>query len=347
MKTVTLAHKTIGEGSPVFIIAEAGCNHDGDTGLAKELIDVAAEAGADAVKFQTFITEEMVTSSAEKADYQKDTTGDSEEPQCAMLKRLELSFDAFGELKTYCDNREILFLSTPYDYQSIDFLHTLNVPAFKIASGDITNLPLLRYVASKGKPAILSTGMSTEEEVQEALKIIQEIPQSPPVILLHCTSTYPARPEDVNLRTMNTLHHRFKVPVGFSDHTKNIEIALAAVALGATVIEKHFTLDKGLFGPDHWFSLNPQELRRLVQSIRTVEKALGDGIKAPAAAEKLIMEIARKSIVAATSIKKGEQFGEHNLTVKRPGNGISPTKWNDLLGRRAARNFKADELIEY
>jgi N-acetylneuraminate synthase len=346
MKRVTIAHKTVGKGSPVFIIAEAGCNHNGDSTLAKELVDVAAEAGADAVKFQTFITEEIVTSSAEKADYQKHKTGNGNETQRAMLKKLELSFDSFRELKLHCDHRRILFLSTPYDSKSVDFLHGLDVPAFKIASGDITNLPLLSYVASKGKPIIISTGMSTEEEVEEALRVIQETPQPPAVMLLHCTSAYPARPEDANLRAMNTLYHRFRVPVGLSDHTLGIEIPLAAVALGARIIEKHFTLDKSSPGPDHSVSLEPHELRRLVQSIRVVKKALGNGIKAPAESEKSIMDSARKSIVAATNIKKGEYFSEHNLTVKRPGTGMSPTRWNDVLGRRAERNFNADELIE-
>jgi N,N'-diacetyllegionaminate synthase len=346
MKTVTIAHKTVGEGSPVFIIAEAGCNHNGDINLAKKLVDVAVEAGADAVKFQTFITDELVTQQAEKASYQKENTGNANESQYAMLKRLELSFDSFKTLKGYCEHKDIIFLSTPYDYRSADFLDELEIPAFKIASGEITNVPFLSYIARKKKPLILSTGMSTEEEVQDALKVIQETPQTPPVILLHCTSAYPSRPEDANLRAMHTLHHRFQLPVGLSDHTRGSEIPLAAVALGASILEKHFTLDKNSPGPDHFLSLDPEELRRLVQSIRSVEKALGDGIKAPVESEKHIKKIARKSIVAATNIKKGEPFSEHNLTVKRPGNGMSPARWNDVLGKRAERNFKADELIE-
>ena len=345
MKKVTIARKTVGKGSPVFIIAEAGCNHNGDSKRAKQLIDVAVEAGADAVKFQTFITDQIVTSSAEKADYQKHNTGNGEESQSAMLKKLELSFDSFRELKMYCDHREILFLSTPYDYRSVDFLDELKIPAFKIASGEITNVPFLAYIATKKKPVILSTGMSTLEEVEKAEAALRQI-HNMELVLLHCTSEYPAPAEDVNLRAMNTLHHRFQVPVGLSDHTLGGEIALAAVALGASVIEKHFTLDKSSPGPDHTLSLEPQELRRLVQSIRSVEKALGDGIKAPVESEKHIKDSARKSIVAATNIKKGEPFSEHNLTVKRPGNGVSPARWNDVLGKRAERNFEADELIE-
>jgi len=345
MKTVTIAHKTIGEGSPVFIIAEAGCNHNGDSGLAKRLVDVAAEAGADAVKFQTFIADELVTHQAEKADYQKINTGNGNETQCAMLKKLELSFDNFKTLKVYCESKDIVFLSTPFDSRSVDFLDELEIPAFKIASGEITNIPFLSYIACKKKPVILSTGMSTLEEVEKAEEALRQT-HNAELVLLHCTSEYPAPAEDVNLRAMNTLYHRFKVPVGLSDHTLGIEIPLAAVALGASVIEKHFTLTKDLPGPDHTLSLEPQELIRLVQSIRSVEKALGDGIKAPAESEKYIIDTARKSIVAATNIKKGEPFSEHNLTVKRPGTGMSPARWNDVLGRRAERNFKADELIE-
>jgi N-acetylneuraminate synthase len=345
MKTVTIAHKTVGEDSPVFIIAEAGCNHNGDTNLAKQLIDVAVEAGADAVKFQTFITDELVTQQAEKADYQKINTGDGNETQYALLKKLELSFDNFKTLKAYCERKGIAFLSTPFDYRSVDFLDELEIPAFKIASGEITNIPFLSYIARKKKPVILSTGMSTLEEVEKAEEALRQT-HNAELVLLHCTSEYPVPVEDVNLRAMNTLYHRFNVPVGLSDHTVGSAIALAAVALGASVIEKHFTLDKSLPGPDHALSLEPQELTRLVQNIRSVEKALGNGIKAPAESEKSIMDSARKSIVAATNIKKGELLSEHNLTVKRPGTGMSPSRWNDVLGRRAVRNFKADELIE-
>ena len=260
MNSMTVDHKIIGEGSPVFIIAEAGCNHNGDIKLAKRLVDVAVEAGADAVKFQTFVTDELVTRHAEKADYQKKNTGNGKESQSAMLKNLELSFDAFRTLKTYCDQSDIIFLSTPFDYVSADFLEGLNVPAFKIASGDITNLPFLTYIAARGKPVILSTGMSTLEEVHTARETLMEN-QDTPLVLLHCTSDYPAPAEDVNLYAMRTLYQTFKVPVGFSDHTLGIEVALAAVALGARVTEKHITLDKELPGPDHRASLEPHELK--------------------------------------------------------------------------------------
>jgi N-acetylneuraminate synthase len=344
MKGVQVGHKVIGEGSPVFIIAEAGCNHNGDFGLAKRLVDVAVEAGADAVKFQTFITDQLVTHNAEKADYQKKNTGNEQESQCAMLKKLELSFDAFKVLKIHCEQNGIIFLSTPFDYASADFLEEIKIPAFKIASGDITNLPFLTYIASKGKPVILSTGMSTQGEVHKASEIFTE-KQDTPLILLHCTSEYPAPPEDINLYAMHTLYNTCKVPVGLSDHSLGIEIALAAVALGARVIEKHITLDKELPGPDQRASLEPHELINLVKGIRTIEKALGDGIKKPSPSEIKTRSIARKSIVTATRIKKGQLLSETNLTVKRPGNGISPAEWHKVVGRKTLRDFEKDELI--
>ena len=345
MNNVTVNHKIIGKGFPAFIIAEAGCNHNGDINLAKKLIDVAVEAGADAVKFQTFVTDELVTRHAEKADYQKKNTGNGKESQCAMLKTLELSFDAFKALKIYCEQSDIIFLSTPFDYVSADFLEELNVPAFKIASGDITNLPFLTYIASKGKPVILSTGMSTLEEVHKARGTLME-EQETPLVLLHCTSEYPAPAEDINLYAMRTLYHTFKVPVGLSDHTLGIEVALAAVALGATVIEKHITLDKEMPGPDHRASLEPHELKELVKAIRTIERSLGDGIKKPSPSEVRTRLFARKSIVTATSIRKGQLLSETNLTVKRPGNGISPMEWKRVIGRKTLRDFDKDELID-
>jgi N-acetylneuraminate synthase len=345
MKNISVDHKVIGEGSPVFIIAEAGCNHNGDLDLAKKLVDVAVEAGADAVKFQTFIADQLVTPYAAKADYQKKNTGNEKESQFRMLKKLELPYEAFKTLKTYCDQSGIIFLSTPFDYASADFLNELKVPAFKIASGDITNLPFLAFISSKGKPVILSTGMSTLKEVHKARGTLTE-KQEIPIVLLHCTSEYPAPAEDINLSAMQTLHNTFKAPVGLSDHTLGIEISLAAVALGAKVIEKHITLDKKLPGPDHRASLEPGELQGLAKAIRTIEKALGDGVKKPAPSEIKTRSIARKSIVAAKRIKKGQLLAETNLTVKRPGNGVSPTEWKKVIGRKALRNFDKDELID-
>jgi N,N'-diacetyllegionaminate synthase len=345
MKTVTIAHKTIGEGSPVFIIAEAGCNHNGDSGLAKRLVDVAAEAGADAVKFQTFIADELVTHQAEKADYQKINTGNAKESQSAMLKKLELSFDNFKTLKVYCEHKDIIFLSTPFDHRSVDFLDKLEIAAFKIASGEITNLPFLSYIACKKKPVILSTGMSTLEEVEKAEEALRQT-HNAELVLLHCTSEYPAPAEDVNLRAMNTLYHRFKVPVGLSDHTLGSAIALAAVALGAAVIEKHVTLDKTLPGPDHRSSLEPHELKALIKDIRSIEKALGNGEKKPSPTEVKTRLFARKSIVTSRRIKRGQFFTENNLTLKRPGTGVSPLQWDKVIGQKALRDFEKDELIE-
>ena len=345
MKCVSVDHKVIGENSPAFIIAEAGCNHNGDLDLAKSLVDVAVEAGADAVKFQTFIADQLVTPYAVKADYQKKNTGNEKESQCGMLKKLELPFDAFKILKTYCEQNGIIFLSTPFDYASVDFLDGLKVSAFKIASGDITNLPFLAYITSKRKPVILSTGMSTLKEVHKAQETLTEKHEIP-LVLLHCTSEYPAPPEDINLYAIQTLNNTFEVPVGLSDHTLGIEVSLAAVALGAKVIEKHITIDKKLPGPDQRVSLEPSELQALVKAIRTIEKALGDGIKKPSPSEIKTRSIVRKSIVTATRIKKGQLLSEANLTVKRPGNGISPTEWYRVIGRKTLRDFDKDELIE-
>jgi len=345
MTAVRIGSKSIGENHPVFIIAEAGVNHNGDINLARELVDVAVEAGVDAVKFQTFITEDIVTCHAEKADYQKKTTGSRQELQFDMLKKLELSFKEFRELKAYCDKRGIIFLSTPFDRKSVDFLEELKVPAFKIASGEISNFPLLSHIASKGKPLILSTGMSTLEEVEETLEVLHKARNSK-LVLLHCTSDYPAKVEEVNLRAMRTMHQAFHLPVGLSDHTPGIEISLAAIAMEASVIEKHFTLDKDLPGPDHKASLGPQELKDLVRGIRNIEKALGDGEKSPSRSEMNTRLIARKSIVAAKDIKKGELLNEHTITVKRPGNGISPMRWSEVIGTKAVRHFNEDELIE-
>lgn len=330
--------------SDIFIIAEAGVNHNGDIRLAKKLIDAAKSAGADAVKFQTFKAESVVSKLAQKAEYQKQTTG-VDESQLEMVKKLELSFCDFKELKKYCEEKEILFLSTPFDFDSIDFLESLEMPIYKVPSGEITNLPYLIKIARIGKSVIMSTGMSDLDEVGLALEVLRDNGAGS-ITLLHCNTQYPTPFEDANLKAMLTLKERFGVAVGYSDHTLGIEAPIAAVALGATVIEKHFTLDKNMEGPDHKASLDPQELKAMVTSIRNIEVALGDGIKRPSKSETPNKEVARKSIVARRNIVKGEIFTEDNLTVKRPGNGISPMKWFEVLGKKATRDFCEDELIE-
>lgn len=327
-----------------FIIAEAGDNHNGSMELAYRLIDEAAAAGADCVKFQTFVTEEVISKRAEKAEYQKETTGDGES-QFEMVKKLELSFEEFRNLKAYADQKKILFLSTPFDIPSVDFLEELNVPCFKIPSGEITNLPYLIHIAKKGKPVILSTGMAEMEEIGEAVNVLREN-GADQIALLHCNTEYPTPVEDVNLRAMLTLKETFQVCVGYSDHTKGIEVPAAAVALGAKIIEKHFTLDHNMEGPDHKASLEPQELCAMVRTVRNIEKALGDGVKTASSSEKKNIVIARKSIVARRKIRKGETLTEDNLAVKRPANGISPMKWFDVLGTQAVRDFEEDEMIE-
>lgn len=324
-----------------FIIAEAGDNHNGSMELAKKLIDVAVEAEADAVKFQTFITEEVICRHAKMAQYQKENLG-IDESQFDMVKKLELSFENFKELKEYCEQKGILFLSTPFDIPSIEFLHSLNIPIFKIPSGEITNLPYLRKINSLKRPVILSTGMSTLKEIEDAIKVLKDCKIS----LLHCTTEYPCPYEDVNLKAMQTMKENFNLKVGYSDHTQGIEVSLAAVALGAEIIEKHFTLDKTMEGPDHKASLDPEELCKLVQEIRKIEKAIGTGEKIPSKSEIKNIEIARKSIVAKKEIKKGEIFTEENLTTKRPGNGISPMKWDEIIGQIAEKNYNEDELIK-
>jgi len=328
----------------VFIIAEAGVNHNGDVRLAKKLIDAAKSAGVDAVKFQTFKAERLVAKVAQKAEYQKQTTG-SDESQLEMLKKLELSFENFKDIKKYCEEKELLFLSTPFDFDSIDFLERLDMPIFKVPSGEITNLPYLMKIASTGKPVIMSTGMSDLDEVGLALEVLRDNGAGT-ITLLHCNTQYPTPFEDANLKAMQTLKERFGIAVGYSDHTLGIEAPIAAIALGATVIEKHFTLDKSLEGPDHKASLDPQELKAMVTAIRNIEIALGDGIKKPSKSETLNKEVARKSIVARRNIVKGEIFSEDNLTIKRPGHGISPMKWFEVLGTSAERDFCEDELIE-
>ena len=327
-----------------YIIAEAGVNHNGDIMLAKKLIDTAKTVGADAVKFQTFIAENVLSKIAQKADYQKQTTGPNES-QLEMVKKLELSFCDFRELKNYCVEKKISFLSTPFDLDSIDFLESLEIPMYKVPSGEITNLPYLIKIANTGKSVIMSTGMSDLDEVGLALDVLRDNGAGA-ITLLHCNTQYPTAYVDANIKAMITLKERFGVEVGYSDHTLGIEAPIAAAALGATVIEKHFTLDKNMAGPDHKASLNPQELKAMVAAIRNIEIALGDGIKRPSVSEIPNKEVARKSIVAKRNIVKGETFNEDNLTVKRPGNGISPMKWFDVLGMSAGRDFCEDELIE-
>ena len=332
------------EKKSTFIIAEAGVNHNGSFELAKQLIDKAVWAGVDCIKFQTFNSKNLVSASAQKAEYQKKTT-DNNESQLDMLRKLELSHEQFRELKDYCLEKGIQFLSTPFDLESIDFLAELGVKTWKIPSGEITNYPFLRAIGKRKESVIMSTGMCTLEEVHEAVKVLNEF-GSTDITLLHCTTEYPAPYDSVNLKAMITLQREFGCKVGYSDHTNGVEIPVAAVAMGAVVIEKHFTLDKNMEGPDHKASLEPDELKQMVQSIRNVEMALGDGIKLPSETEKKNIEIARKSIVSKCEIKKGESFSEENITAKRPGNGISPMKWEDVLGKIANRDFSADELIE-
>ncbi|MGP1488449.1 MAG: N-acetylneuraminate synthase [Peptoanaerobacter stomatis] len=329
----------------VFIIAEAGVNHNGSLKLAKKLVDEAKNAGVDCIKFQTFIAENIVSKTAVKAEYQKQNTNNSSESQYNMLKKLELSFSDFIELNNYCKAKNIQFLSTAFDFESIDFLSSLDMNVWKIPSGEITNLPYLIKIANLGKDVIISTGMSTMEDIQNALSVLKTNGAGN-ITVLHCTTEYPAPFADVNLKAMLTIKDKFDVNIGYSDHTKGIEIPISAVALGATVIEKHFTLDKNMQGPDHKASLEPHELKKMVESIRNVESALGDGIKRLAESEKKNISVARKSIIAKRDIKKGEIFTQENLTVKRPGNGISPMKWFEILGQKAIKDFKEDELIE-
>lgn len=329
----------------VFIIAEAGVNHNGSIELAKRLVDVAVEAGVDAVKFQTFKADKLVRKSAQKADYQKQTT-DAEESQYQMIKKLELDENAHSEIISYCKQKQIMFLSTPFEHDSIDMLNGFGMLIFKIPSGEITNLPYLRHVGSLGKEVILSTGMSDLGEVEDALNVLVQAGTSKEKItVLHATTEYPCPIEDVNLRAMNTIQLAFGVKVGYSDHTQGIDVPIAAVALGASVIEKHFTLDRNMEGPDHKASLEPDELKVMVQAIRHVEQALGDSVKKPSRSEEKNIAIARKSILAARNIKAGDVFSAENLTVKRPGNGISPMRWDEVIGQFAQRDYQEDEMI--
>lgn len=329
----------------VFIIAEAGVNHNGSIELAKKLIDVAVEAKADAVKFQTFKAKNLVSKNAQKAEYQKQTTN-KEESQFDMIKKLELDVDTHKELISYCNSKNIMFLSTPFDHDSIELLNDLGLEIFKIPSGEITNLPYLRHIGRLNKKVILSTGMADIGEIEDALDVlINAGTKKENITVLHANTEYPTPMEDVNLKAMLTIGKTFDIEFGYSDHTLGIEVPTAAVALGATVIEKHFTLDKTMQGPDHKASLEPDELKAMVKAIRNIELALGSSIKKPSKSESKNKEIARKSIVAKTSIKKGEALNEDNLAIKRPANGINPMRWDEVVGSVALKDYEEDELI--
>ncbi|NQY21386.1 MAG: N-acetylneuraminate synthase [Campylobacteraceae bacterium] len=329
----------------VFIIAEAGVNHNGSTELAKKLIDVAAESGADAVKFQTFKAENLVSKNAEKAQYQKETTS-NKESQFEMLKKLELDVSTHKELISYCKDKNIMFLSTPFDHDSIDLLNKLGLEIFKIPSGEITNLPYLRHIGKLNKRVILSTGMSDIGEIEDALDILIEAgTKKDKITVLHANTMYPTPMEDVNLKAMITIGNTFDISYGYSDHTLGIEVDIAAVAMGASCIEKHFTLDKTMQGPDHKASLEPKELIEMVKAIRNIELALGSSIKKASKSEKINMSIVRKSIIAKKDIKIGEVFTSDNLSIKRPGTGINPMRWDELIGSKSLNNYKNEELI--
>lgn len=328
-----------------IIIAEAGVNHNGSLETALKLVDAAALSGADYVKFQTFKSDKIVTNTGKTADYQKENT--KAESQIDMLRRLELPYEDFRIIADHCRKKGIGFLSTPFDIESIDFLKSIDMDYMKVPSGEITNLPYLRKIAQQGLPIILSTGMCTLADVESALQVLYDGGVSRnDITVLHCNTQYPTPYSDVNLKAMLTLREAFGVDVGYSDHTPGIVVPIAAVALGATVIEKHFTLDKSMEGPDHIASLDPEELSEMVRGVRHVSMALGSPLKRVSPSEKRNMTAARKSIVAAVDIKKGDVFSEENLTVKRPGNGISPMQWDSIIGRTALRNYHADELIE-
>ena len=333
-----MTHRTL-------IIAEAGVNHNGDLDLAKQLIDAAADAGADMVKFQTFKANRQATRTAKKADYQRQPT-DSIESQHAMLRQLELTESMHHQLIAHCVTQNIGFFSTGFDIESVNLLVSLGQECFKIPSGEITNLPYLRHIGQLGKTAIISTGMATLGEIEAAIEVLEQAgtPRAK-LKVLHCTTEYPAPMNEVNLRAMHGIHTAFGVAVGYSDHTQGIEVAIAAVAMGATVIEKHFTLDRNLPGPDHQASLEPTELKAMVTAIRNIEVALGDGIKRLTPSEAKNKPVARKSIVASRTIKAGEVFTAENLTAKRPGNGISPMRWDEFIGQIAQKTYKQDELI--
>ena len=329
----------------VFIIAEAGVNHNGSIKLAKQLVDVAVNAGADAVKFQTFKAADLVIKNAQKAEYQKRTTG-SEESQFDMIKKLELNDKSHKELISYCNKKKIMFLSSPFDIDSIKFLYDLGLQIFKIPSGEITNLPYLREIGKLNRKVILSTGMANLEEIKDAIDILKtEGTQKDNITVLHANTMYPTPMRDVNLKAMLTIGETFDINYGYSDHTLGIEVDIAAVAMGAKCIEKHFTLDKNLEGPDHKASLEPDELKSMISAIRNIEIALGSSIKKPTESEISNIQIARKSIVTKTKIKKGDTLNDKNLSTKRPGSGISPMRWDNIVGTKAKKNYNEDELL--
>ena len=340
---ITIADRRIGDGHPTFVIAEAGVNHNGDLSRALLLVDEAAAAGADAVKFQTFSAERVAAATAPKAVYQQETTG-SAGSQLDMLRGLELSRDAHCSLQDRCRKRGVIFLSTPFDESSVDLLESLGVPAFKIPSGEITNAPLLEHIAAKGRPVIASTGMSTLEEVQAAIAVLRAA-GARELALLHCVSEYPARPADVNLRAMETMRRATGLPVGYSDHTLGVEVALAAVALGAVIIEKHFTISRALPGPDHRASLEPHELHALIRGIRSVQSALGHGRKEPAPGEADVARVARRSLVAARDIHPGTTITRDMVAILRPAGGLSPMMLGQVIGRRAVIKIQAGEQL--
>ncbi len=329
----------------VFIIAEAGVNHNGSIKMAKKLIDVAKESGADAVKFQTFKAENVVSKNAQKADYQKQTTN-ALESQFDMIKKLELDIRTHKKLIAYCQEKDIMFLSTPFDHESIDMLNNLGLEIFKIPSGEITNLPYLKRIGSLEKQVILSTGMSNLQEVEDALDVLIDAGASKDdITVLHANTMYPTPMEDVNLNAMLTIQKEFGINIGYSDHTLGVEVDVAAVAMGASCIEKHFTLDKTMDGPDHKASLEPEELKNMVRSIRNIEKALGSSEKKPSPSESVNINIVRKSIVANQDIKEGDLLTDENIAVKRPGNGVSPMKWDNVINSIAAKDYNVDDLI--
>lgn len=328
----------------VCIIAEAGVNHNGDLAIAKDMIDAAADAGADIIKFQTFKTNSLVTTDAKQAEYQISNCRKKDYSQHDMLKRLELSEDEFLELQAHCKKMNITFLSTPFDLESINFLNNLDMPFWKIPSGEITNYPYLVKIANTGKPVILSTGMCTTQDIELAIDVLYKNGCNN-IQLLHCNTQYPTPMQDVNLNVLKTLRSKFQVKVGYSDHTQGIEVAIAAVALGATIIEKHFTLDRMMEGPDHKASLEPKELKSMIRAIRNIEISLGSEEKRPTQSELENIVIARKSIVAKNAIHKGEKFTESNLTTKRPGTGINPMQWENVIGKISTREYDKDEMI--
>lgn len=329
----------------IFIIAEAGVNHNGSLETAKRLVDAAVQAGADCVKFQTYITEEDTSVFAAQADYQKQNTGEGGQSQYEMLKKLELGYEEFRELKRYCGEKGILFLSSPFELRSVAFLEEIGIPFWKIASSEVTNYPFLKKIAQTGKPIVMSTGMCTLQEIRQAVDVLESCGERE-IVLLQCNTEYPTPMQDVNLRAMQGLQKEFGYPVGYSDHTQGIEIPIAAAALGAVIIEKHFTLDRRMEGPDHIASLEPKELETMVHAIRNVETALGSPAKEISESERKNRTAARKSIVAARDIRRGEILTEENIAAKRPGGGISPMRWEELLGQRAVRDFIRDEMIE-